>query len=190
MSKDTDSFIIRSLNLLPSEKEDNPDPAKVQAEREYIRENIMFKSNSTISADPKAMELLNHLGSDLNINAFTCNFRLRDGSVNQDVDEANYLNRRIFERLSATNPDEDPRDTPLYITSTTFSQSDYGNCVTNFKTRLGLKGDQDLFVLSNVVMSPFSTEGDYMQKLVKIFQEILEEEVEVCVLEHSTVIGG
>lgn len=51
---------------------------------------------------------------------------------------------------------------------------------TNFKKRLGLKGDKDLFVLRNVVMSPFPTTGNFVKTLADIFRAIVEEEVEVC----------
>lgn len=178
MSTDKTNHIVKCLNLLPSEKESNPDPAKIEEEKQYIRDHIIGKSNADIAADEQAMLLLNQLGSDLNINAFTCNFRYSDGRVNEDIEEANYLNRRIFERLSVTDPDEDPRDTSFYLTSTVFAQNDYGKCVSNFKERLGLKGDQDLFVLRNVVMSPFSTDGDFIQNLADIFTKVLEEEIE------------
>ncbi|KAI3612291.1 pyridoxal-dependent decarboxylase domain protein [Moniliophthora roreri] len=178
MSTNETSYIVRSMNLLPSEKEPNPDPAKIEAEKQFIRDNIIGKDNADIAANDQAMLLLNQLGSDLNINAFACNFRYSDGRVNEDVEEANYLNRRIFERLSVTEPNEDPKETPFYITSTTFKQAEYGKCATILKERLGLKGDQDVLVLRNVVMSPFSTDGQFIQNLVDIFTKVLEEEVE------------
>jgi len=114
----------------------------------------------------------------LNINAFACNFRYADGTVNKDISEANYLNRRIFERLSVTSAGEDPGSVPFYLTSTIFAQKDYGECASYFKKRLQLEGDGDLFVLRNVVMSPFSTTGNFVQKLADIFQQVLEEEVD------------
>ncbi|KAK1230099.1 hypothetical protein PQX77_006814 [Marasmius sp. AFHP31] len=178
MSTDSSSFVIRPMNLLPSEKGPNPDPAKIEEERQYIRDHILGKDNADIAKDPEAMRILNGLGSDLNINAFACNFRYSDGRLNDDVEEANYLNRRLFERLSVTSVEEDPRDTPFYLTSTVFLEEEYGQCSQYFKGRLGLKGHQDLFVLRNVVMSPFSTSGNFVQKLMNIFKTVLEEEVE------------
>ena len=46
---------------------------------------------------------------------------------------------------------------------------------------MGLETDsrQDLFVLRNVVMSPFQSAGDFVQNLAEIFQAGLEEEVKV-----------
>jgi hypothetical protein len=43
---------------------------------------------------------------------------------------------------------------------------------------LGLVGNQDLFVLRNVVMNPFSTEKNFMNQLADTFRKVLEEEVE------------
>jgi hypothetical protein len=40
---------------------------------------------------------------------------------------------------------------------------------------------QDLFVLRNVVMSPFQAAGNFVLELANIFQEVLEEEVKVCI---------
>lgn len=114
------------------------------------------------------------------INAFACNFRI-DGKTNEDVEEANYLNNRIFERLSLTTVKELPVDTPLFLSSTVFAYKDYGQCVKNFQRRLGLEteSDQDLFVLRNVCMSPFQTAGNFCQSIADIFQTVLEDELKV-----------
>ena len=89
------------------------------------------------------------------------------------------LNRRIFERLSVRSPGQDPLSIPFYVTSTTFKTDEYGECAKLFKQRLGLEGAQDLFVLRNVVMCPFSTSYGFLRQLTDSFQKLLEEEVEV-----------
>ncbi|THH04078.1 hypothetical protein EW146_g10270, partial [Bondarzewia mesenterica] len=106
---------------------------------------------------------MNRLASDRKVNAFACNFYDPNGRLDTEVneDEANYLNRRIFERLSFTSRDRDPRKINFYITSTAFAQSDYKDCAMHFKNRPGLRKSQDLFVLRNVVMSSFSTSVKY-----------------------------
>jgi hypothetical protein len=40
---------------------------------------------------------------------------------------------------------------------------------------------QDLFVLRNVVMSLCQAAGNFVHELANIFQEVLEEEVKVCI---------
>ncbi|CAG8554997.1 10320_t:CDS:2, partial [Scutellospora calospora] len=127
-----------------------------------------------------ALDLIKKVGSDLIINTFACNFKL-DGKVNENINETNYLNRRLFENFSLTSYKEANKTKPLILTSTVLKQSTYGHCLTNFKNRLGLKGDQDLYVLINVVMSPWPTEFDFINKLTKTFKETLKDMTEISI---------
>lgn len=195
MSTDSSSYVCVPLNLLPAERkamEDlNTTPETydkvVEEEKQKIRERILNKSNQEIIDDDanrapedKAMVLLRALGSDLNINAFALNFRYSDGTLNDDVEEANYLNRRVVEALSVDSPEDDPTKIPFYLTSTEFEHELYGHCAQHFKKRLGLAQDElSLMVLRNVLMTPFPTEGNFIDKMVKIFQEVIEKEVQV-----------
>ncbi|KAH9946373.1 PLP-dependent transferase [Epithele typhae] len=175
MSDDETPFIVEPFNAL-----------KDPSEKQFIRERIFGKTNEEIVADKVAFQCLCTLGSDLNINAFACNFRI-DGRVNDDVEEANYLNKRVFDRLSITRPHIDPKTVPLFLTATTFALEDYGECVVDFQRRLGLETEsgQDLFLLRNVVMSPFQSAGDFVQKLADIFQGVLEEETKNVVARNT-----
>ncbi|KAL8946948.1 MAG: hypothetical protein Q9222_006720 [Ikaeria aurantiellina] len=202
MSTKTSSFICVPLNLLPAERKAMQDPnttpesyAKaVEEEKQKIRERIFKKSNQEIvdedadrPAEDKAMVLLRALGSDLNINAFALNFRYSDGTLNDDVEESNYLTRRVIEALSVDSPEDDPFKIPFYLTSTEFEHELYGNCAKHFKKRLGLAQDEmSLMVLRNVLMTPFPTEGNFIEKMVNIFQEVVEREVKVCQKRNET----
>ncbi|KAI0266860.1 PLP-dependent transferase [Gloeopeniophorella convolvens] len=176
-------YIVVPFNPLVQE----PNPEKVEEEKQLIREHILGKENQDVVADEWAMEELRQLGSDLNINAFTCNFRI-DGKPNEDVEEANYLNNRIFDRLSVTSPGESPFEINLFLSATVFAVKDYGDCVQAYKQRLGLETDseQDLFVLRNVVMSPFQSAGDFLSTIAKAFKDVLEEEV-ANVIQRNTL---
>ncbi|KAL8897624.1 MAG: hypothetical protein Q9207_007122, partial [Kuettlingeria erythrocarpa] len=196
MSSESSSYVCVPLNLLPAERKAMQDPnttpetydQAVNEEKQKIRDRILNKSNQQIidedadrSPDDKAMVLLRALGSDLNINAFALNFRLSDGTLNDDVEEANYLNRRVVEALSVDSPEDDPTKIPFYLTSTEFEHELYGECARHFKKRLGLAQDElSLMVLRNVLMTPFPTEGNFIDKMVRIFEEVVEREVEVC----------
>ncbi|KAH9884505.1 PLP-dependent transferase [Cubamyces lactineus] len=175
MSDDTTDFIVVPFN-----------PVEKESDKTIIRERILGKSNEEIVDDTEAFNVLRTLGSDLNINAFACNFRI-NGKVNDDVEEANYLNNRVFSRFSVTSPKVDPKTVDLFLSSTVFAQDDYGDCVRNFQTRMGLETDsrQDLFVLRNVVMSPFQSAGDFVQTLAETFQAGLEEEVKNVVARNT-----
>ena len=128
MSVDTDPFIVVPLNPLRSE----PDAKAVQAEKQRIRTEILGASNEALIQNAWAMEELRSLGSDLNINAFACNFRI-NGEVNTDVVEANYLNNRIFDILSLTGVGELPETIPMFLSATTFAHEDYGECADAYK---------------------------------------------------------
>jgi hypothetical protein len=185
MSNASTPYLVVPLNKLRNE----PNEALVEQEKKFIAENILGKSHRDIvdNPDPEVVSEMRWLGSGLNINAFACNFRMRNlidpdvWEVNDDVEEANYLNRCIFERLSVTRVDDDPLTKPIYITSTTFAQDDYGKCLTTFKKRLGLEtgSNQSLFVLRNVVMSPFQLTADFAGHIADICRRTLVEEMEV-----------
>lgn len=48
--------------------------------------------------DDKALVLLRALGSDLNVNPFSTNWRYENGTLNTDVEKANYFNLRVIQR--------------------------------------------------------------------------------------------
>ena len=185
MSDESTPFLVVPFNRLRSE----PDKQLVQLEKQFIREKIIQRSNQEIvrDPDPEVFAEIRALGSDLNINAFACNFRMQDPHkpgvwlTNDDVEEANYLNKCIFDRLSVTNVHDNPLDIPVYITSTTFSHQDYGDCLKAYKERLGLEteSEQRLSVLRNVVMSPFQATANFAAKIANTFVQTLEEELQV-----------
>ena len=187
MSTKDDPFIVMPLNELPSEFKDDSTPEKVEEERQKIRDRVLHKTNAEIVSedesrpkDDKALALLRALGSDLNINAFSTNWRYEDGTINDDVEEANYFNQRVIERLSVDSPEDEPTKIPFYLTSTTFMIHEYGECAQHFKKRLGLYVDQeDLVVMRNVVMSPWPTDGNFIARLVEEFRKVLVDEVKV-----------
>ncbi|KAK6216154.1 hypothetical protein LQW54_003728 [Pestalotiopsis sp. IQ-011] len=187
MTNSTSPFVCVPFNELPSERAANSSPEKVEAEKTRIREEILKKSNADIvkedrsrPRDQNAMKLMRDLGSDLNINAFAINFRYSDGRLNEDVEEANYLMKRVIEALSVDSPDDDPSKIPPYLTSTEFSDELYGDCKKHFMKRLGLEDStQDLMVLRNVVMSPFPTDGNFINRLADIFYKTVKDETEI-----------
>ncbi|KAF8466153.1 pyridoxal phosphate-dependent transferase [Kalaharituber pfeilii] len=181
MSRPNDFVQIVPLNMLPSERGENPDPKKIEEEKDFIRNRIIKRSNAQLANDPDAMQKLAEIGSDLMINAFAVNFKYQvDGKLetNEDVAEANYLNHRIFTRCSALLPGDKIEKRQLFLTSSTWEQEAYGKCADNFKRRLGLKGCQDLYVLVNVTMSPWPTANGFLGQIANNFKQIAEEECE------------
>ncbi|KAG9121292.1 hypothetical protein FRC07_002791 [Ceratobasidium sp. 392] len=184
MDIDDPSLIVVPLNPIPAER-DNKGDAAIQAERKYILENITNRPNYELTQDKTAMKLVRELGSDLSINAFACNFKLADGTPNEDVVEANYLNTRIYERLSVTRIEDNIYDKSLFIMSTKMEQKVYGACAHNLKRRLGLKGDQDLDILVNCVMSPFPTATNFTKGVADEFKRVAKEEIKACLFRNT-----
>ncbi|KAF5380319.1 hypothetical protein D9757_007949 [Collybiopsis confluens] len=173
MSTEDSSFIVRFLNLLPVEVGGD---VSVKDQKEFIRTRILPIENDKIHKDEKAWKLVEAMGSDLSINAV--NFKIGN-NPNQDIVEANYLNKRIFEALSITKLNQvKPK---LIITSTVLSQENYGECLDTFKRRLGLEGTQDLYTLVNVVMSPWPTAVAMTDEVLGILKEVIEQECRLSV---------
>lgn len=175
MSTDTSYFIVTPMNELPS------DTGHTDLKK-FIRDRILDVPNEVLINDNEAMDVVIKMGSDLAINAFAVNFRFKDSTgqlvTNEDIVEANNLNKRIFERLSISKVTDNVLDKPLVLTSTQFKQDNYKNSLTHFKGRLGLKGNQDLYVLVNVVMSPFPTQCNFTRQIADSLQKVIQEEVE------------
>ncbi|KAH9020610.1 hypothetical protein EDB84DRAFT_566437 [Lactarius hengduanensis] len=160
--------------MLPSELGPDTSTEHVDEGRRYIRDVLFRRAQEELANDPKACALMRQMGSDLVVNAFACNFRV-DGVVNKDISEANHLNARIYNRLSFKSMSEKLDDQKVIIMSSILSQEDYGTCLTKFKQRIGLSGQEDLFVLVNVSMSPFAV--TFAPVLADAFREAAEEEV-------------
>ncbi|KAF4984522.1 hypothetical protein FZEAL_318 [Fusarium zealandicum] len=178
-----DDFICVPFNMLPAENQGNKlflSPA-VQKQREQIRDLIIGKEDVEIFSSKDAMKLIRDLGSDTNINAFALNWKDADGNLNTDLEEANYLMKRVVDKLSITNANTDPTTIPIFLTSTQFSFEDYGKCSETFMKRMGVApSHQSLFVIRNVVMSPFPTRKNFIVKLMDDLKEAIREEVKVC----------
>ncbi|GES83006.1 PLP-dependent transferase [Rhizophagus clarus] len=146
MSTNDDDFIVTPFNMLPTEKCLPPNLEEIEKQKQLIRSLIVEKYNHEIVESNQAKKLIKELGSDLMINTFACNFKLKvkeNGKevlkVNEDINEANYLNRRLYEEFSLTSSEDTNKNKFLILTSTQFKQENYGDCLKNFKNRLGLK---------------------------------------------------
>lgn len=178
MSLDHPNLLVVPFRMLPSEMDPNGSAKAVYEERRFIRDTLLKCAREVLAEDPKACTLMRQMGSDLVVNSFACNFRI-DGVVNQDVSEANALNTRIYDRLSLKKMSEKLESRKAIIMTSKLSQKGYGACLTKFKERLGLRGQEDLVILANVSMSPFTSPSNFEQVLADVFREVAEEEVEV-----------
>ncbi|PPR01035.1 hypothetical protein CVT26_015636 [Gymnopilus dilepis] len=164
--------------MLPSE-ERGLHQSEIDKETQYIIDNIVNKTNSEMLEDQDIMKKISELGGDLIITVFACNFHI-DGTPNKDVTEANFLNRRMFERFSVTKCEDDPYTRELIVGSTTLEQETYGVALDKFKERLGLEGDGDLTVLTLVPMSPFPTAHNLVKSFADTFKQAALDEIKEC----------
>ena len=178
MSLDHPNLIVVPFRMLPSEVDPDASAKELDEERRFIRDTILKQTREELAKDPRACALMRQMGSDLVVNSFACNFRV-DGVVNQDASEANSLNSRIYDRLSLKTMTEKLESRKVIIMSSVLSQKRYGACLSKFKERLGLRGQEDLVVLVNVSMSPFISPSNFEHVLADAFREVAEEEVEV-----------
>ena len=84
MSQPDDDLVVVPFSMLPSESESNPDPKKIENEKQLIRDLIVNKTNEQIVSNPEAWDELLKIGGDTMINAFACNFKL-NGKLNEDI---------------------------------------------------------------------------------------------------------
>ncbi|KAI5786778.1 pyridoxal-dependent decarboxylase domain protein [Pyronema domesticum] len=170
-------FKVVPFNKLPGE---NPGESTEEIQKD-IRKYIHGKENKEILASPTALNLLKRLGSDLTINCFAVNFKVgKDDKVwNKDVEMANRLNSSVVKRMTSVYPLQDPTDIEFFLTSTEFRQSVYQKCADTFKKCLDLEIESgvDLFVLRNVVMSPYTTTDRFLDTLVDAFGKIVDDEI-------------
>ncbi|EGX53563.1 hypothetical protein AOL_s00006g429 [Orbilia oligospora ATCC 24927] len=189
LSTDEDNFIVTPFNRLPAEV-DGKSPEEIEKQKEFIRKHIIKVDNKTLAKDKAALELLKLIGGDLMANAMACNFKYTVGDKkvpNTSIVEANIMNTRIFNRVSVTRPGEEVKKRELFLTSSQFSQENYGECLTTYKKRLSLKGSDDLCSLLNVTMSPWPTDGNFLTNVVVAgFKKIVQEEAQYAIARNTT----
>ena len=172
MSLESSTLTVTPFKMLPVERKKHLEgrtatPEEIKKEQEEIRGMIVKRRDDELEHDEAAIDLvglfvfieaifylfyqIKQLGSDTMVNAFACNFKFA-GEVNKDVVEANFLNTRIYQRLSVQTVTDDLKDRPIIILRTELKQADYLRALDNFKSRIGLLGPQNLVVLSNVSM--------------------------------------
>lgn len=164
---------VTPVNLLPIERKGSPSDEEIMQQKKYISEKIVDQSNDALENDYEAMEFvcthfsylcsssvteschqLGQLGSDTMINAFVCNFRASPNDpINNDIVQSNFLNQRLYDRLSVRTLRDVINDRPLIINRTEFKQSAYKNTLTSLKKRMKVEqGPEDMVALSNVSM--------------------------------------
>jgi hypothetical protein len=171
MASPEDRFVVVPVPRLPAEVA-GKDAA---AELAFIRERISRRSETDLLADPEAMELLPELGPDQNILTYAVNFRRPDGSLNTSLEQANRLNRAIYDLLSI-DPGDEIYGYGMIVSTTDFSEEHYGkDFIEDYKRRLGVSESpgSTITVLRSTTMAPWllsTPEGSFLDVLEHEFR--------------------
>lgn len=166
MATPADRFVIVPVPRLPAEVSGGD----VEAEVRFIRERIHRRNEEDLLADPEAMALLPELGPDQNILTYAVNFKNLDGSLNTSLEQANRLNKAIYDLLSI-NPGEEIYGYGMIVSTTDFSEEHYGKTfIEDYKRRLGVSASpgSTVTVLRSTTMAPWllaTPEGSFLDVL-------------------------
>ena len=180
MAEKDDPFIVVPVQQIPAEKHKRPQK-EIDAQLDFIKEQIVPKQNNELIFDQKAMKLLLDLGSDQIIITYGFNLKDKNGILNQDPDIANRFNHAIFDKLSVKPDAESVNKTPLIITTSEFEHEVYGpDFVKTYMKRLGLKNTDPITMnfISSTTMCPWLTateEGNFIPHLIKAFRKSIIE---------------
>lgn len=138
----------------------------------------------------EAFDMLRQTGSDLNILTYAFNYKV-NGVLNQNLDEVNAFNKKIYDRVSIKADGRDIYNYQIVVSTTDFLKYSYGEVFFNdYKQRLlGLDtavddpADKAISVMRSVIMDPWITEDvngkpfvDYIvAELFDIVREVVVE---------------
>jgi hypothetical protein len=179
------------LQMLPTERNGESQDA-VETQKRYIRQNFVLRNNAELEEflhrDDEAARLFAQLGSDGVILAFSFNFfNSKTGLPNDDLDNLNQLNQKIFEKCSLMKPPtsmEELNRLPLILTSSSFSATSYGQeFVDHFCRRLCVKsrlGAEVNFLISTT-MDPWTTDtsqGDFLGTVEQTLRDVAHQSLD------------
>lgn len=140
---------------------------------DYIKENIIDQSIESIAEKPRAMLLLQNIGSDVLMNSFVVNFSNKEG-MNTDYSLMNELNENLFEKFSFS-PDRLDYKPDYVLMMNTLSSSQYGSAFKHIKEgwHLNVKDREDykLNVLVNTILQPWPNTPEFIRNVMDTFTE-------------------
>jgi glutamate/tyrosine decarboxylase-like PLP-dependent enzyme len=185
------------LQMTPAER-GNKDDSAIEAERRYIRQNFVLRSNSELEAflkgSQEAAQLFAELGSDGVILTFSFNFYdAKSGLLNECLGKLNQLNQEIFEMCSMTQVLKslpELSSLPLILTSSSFSAATYGQAFVNhFCRRLGVRPEENAEInfLISTTMDPWITEtsqGDFLEVVEQTLRDVAHRALDELIQEN------
>jgi glutamate/tyrosine decarboxylase-like PLP-dependent enzyme len=151
-------------------------PAQIQQQYEFIRDRIVNVSNQQLINDPQAFALFKELGGDQTIVTYMYNYFTTGTNPNSSMKKVNALNDAIYRAFSYKPYENNTQDTPIVVTSSSFTRSNNGDTLVNsLRQRLGVAAGDGVndpidFIISTV-MNPWlsnTVNGSFIPTLINI----------------------
>jgi glutamate/tyrosine decarboxylase-like PLP-dependent enzyme len=168
-------FFVVPLIPIPAIQQNLP-PAQVQQQYQFIRDRIVNVTNQQLINDPQAFALFKELGGDQTIVTYMYNYYSSGTTPNSKMQKVNDLNDAIYRKFSFKPYETDTEDTPIVVTSSSFTRSNNGSVlVDSLRGRLGVAAgdgtnDPINFIISTV-MNPWlsnTVNGSFIPSLINI----------------------
>lgn len=159
MAEDDDKFLVETTKPLPSVDLKN-----------FIRNNIIGKSNEELAQDDSLMKFLQEIGPDTLIPCFSVNIR-----GNTDVSLCNDIITAIFKDLCHISAEESEQRMPLIVTSSTMQDHKHSSALEHFKERLGLdtQNKDGVKYIITTCLDPWSTSMEFVDDLAAIMRNTI-----------------
>lgn len=171
-------FFVQPLISVPSQIKDGDSsiaPFTSQAEVfDYIQNNIIGRETEEIMADPRAVLLLQNVGSDVLMNTFVVNFS-ENGVMNKDYRLMNRLNEKLFSVFSITQEEPQKKQPKIILMMNTLSSAEYGRSFEHIVDEWGLDTKDlekyDLNILVNTILQPWPNSMEFVTEVMENFKE-------------------
>ncbi|EGC37404.1 hypothetical protein DICPUDRAFT_54015 [Dictyostelium purpureum] len=168
LASSNDGFIVTTVN--------KPDEELLKKIKERIFREGEFIDTDEIAQDSELVKLLSNVGADLNVLAYTFNFRNKDGTINDDYDSFIAFNKKINDRFDYS-PEQNLEEFDFVVSSTSFGPS-YGTTAINLMKRCGIDKFPDDFevpLVRSAIMDIFSSQSIKNSVFTKIMNILKSE---------------
>ncbi len=154
----------------------------ISGSKDFVKKNIIGKTNHEIYQNEEAMNWLKENGQDTTIISYFFNFKNQDGTLNNNIDKMNQFNEKIYEKLSIPPGAslDDISKNLLFVTSSEFDIDIYGeNFIKHQMIKAGINlENKPLTFLISTIMCPWITateKGNYYNQIMDDILQAIDE---------------
>ncbi len=175
LAKEDDPFELQTLIPLPKRIQAGNTLLEGKEQMlQFIRENIVGKSNEEIAQNQDALFFLQEIGSDVLINSFLVNFKT-GGRMNTSVKKMNKLNKALFKKFSVVSEKRALSDNPpkYMLTLSTLDYNNYQKPLSRICAEWGILDSEPKSInfLINTVLQPWPNDRNFVLEIMQIFRE-------------------